>query len=184
MRPRIFVLCGVLVLVLHPRGAAGSSQEDTLAARPALRTLGVDSAMSASGSATGHSPALATLLSAAVPGAGQIYNRSYWKVPLVLGFGAYFTSQWLHYNRLTGDARDRYAESLLRTPGGNPTQLSLREFYKEQRDTYTWYLVILYVLNVADAFVDATLFDFDVGDDLSVRVLPVSPGRLAIQLAF
>lgn len=130
------------------------------------------------------SPGLAMLLSAIVPGAGQVYNESYWKAPIALGLGLYFTSQWLHYNRLARDARERYHESLATTPGGDGLQLRLREFYKDQRDSYTWYFFILYMVNVADAFVDASLFDFNVGDDLSLRLSPDPQGRLGIQLRF
>ena len=112
------------------------------------------------------------LFSGILPGAGQVYNESYWKVPVVAGFGIYFASQWLHFNRLTVEARDKYQASLATLPGGDQLQLRLREFYKDQRDTYTWYFLILYLVNVADAYVDASLYDFNVGDDLSIRVLP------------
>jgi hypothetical protein len=132
-----------------------------------------------------RSPGLALLFSAVVPGAGQLYTGSYWKVPVIVGFGVYFTSQWLHYNRLTSDAREKYAASLLADPeAGDRTQLALREFYKDQRDSYTWYLAILYLLNLADAYVDASLYDFDVGDNLSVRLMPGEQGRLVLQVGF
>ncbi len=126
------------------------------------------------------SPGLAMLLSAVVPGAGQCYNQSYWKVPLVLGLGLYFTSTWLDQNRRTTIYRQKYAASL----GADPPDpfsgqyLRERDFYQQQRDTFAWYFVILYILNVADAYVDASLFDFDVGPDLSLRVLPGSAGPL------
>lgn len=130
------------------------------------------------------SPGLAMLLSAVVPGAGQVYNESYWKAPIALGFGLYFTSQWLHYNRLTRDARERYQESLVTIPGGDGLQLRLREFYKDQRDTFAWYFFILYMINVADAYVDASLYDFNIGDDLSLRFMPDPQGRFGLQLRF
>jgi len=125
-----------------------------------------------------HSPGLAMLFSAILPGAGQLYNRSYWKVPVVLGLGVYFASTWLDQNRRTGDYRQKYAASLL--PGAPDANLSSqylseREFYKEQRDTFAWYFVILYLVNIADAYVDASLYDFDVGPDLTLRVLPLAP---------
>ncbi|HTY59114.1 MAG TPA: DUF5683 domain-containing protein [Bacteroidota bacterium] len=129
------------------------------------------------------SPGLAMLLSAGVPGAGQFYNQSYWKVPVVFGLGLYFVSTWLDQNRRTEDFRQKYAASLL--PGApakeafnSDTYLREREFYKEQRDTFAWYFVILYFVNVADAYVDASLFDFDVGGDLSLRLLPGAQGPL------
>jgi len=131
---------------------------------------------------TSHSPSLAMLLSAVAPGAGQLYNRSYWKVPVVVGLGLYFASTWLDQNRRTQDYRQQYAASLLPgSPRANESAqlLAEREFYKEQRDTFAWYFVILYFVNIADAYVDAALFDFDVGPDLSLRVLPLAPGPAA-----
>jgi hypothetical protein len=130
------------------------------------------------------SPGLAMLFSALVPGAGQLYNESYWKVPIVLGFGIYFGSQWLHNDRLYRDYRDRYAQSLLQDPNGIPRLKDFREFYKDQRDTFSWYLAILYFINVADAYVDASLYDFNVGSDLSIRLMPEAGTRLTLRVSF
>lgn len=119
------------------------------------------------------SPLLALALSAVVPGAGQFYNESYWKIPLVLGFGYYFARNWIELNDSTKHYRSLYARSISPdTPAGNGRYLQLREFYKDQRDTFSWYIFIYYIVNLVDAYVDASLFDFNVGDDLSVNVLP------------
>ena len=125
----------------------------------------------------------AMLFSALLPGAGQLYNESYWKVPIVVGFGVYFASQWLHNNRLYKDYRDQYAKSLLQNPAGNSRLLQIREFYKDQRDTFTWYMAILYFINVADAYVDASLYDFSVSGDLSIRLMP-APTGMALRVSF
>lgn len=131
------------------------------------------------------SPGLAMLLSAVVPGAGQFYNESYWKVPVVMGFGVYFATQWLHYNRVYHDYRDKYLASFTpELPGGDGYLQSLREFYRDQRDTFTWYFFILYFLNVADAYVDASLYDFNVNDNLSIRLMPEIDHRLTLRLTF
>lgn len=131
------------------------------------------------------SPWLAVLFSAVVPGAGQVYAASYWKVPIIVGFGVYFASQWLDNNRRYRDYRDKFRASITPDlPSGNPQYLQLREFYKDQRDTFTWYFTILYFLNLADAYVDASLYDFDVGNDLSIRLMS-DPGRgLSLQVRF
>ena len=129
------------------------------------------------------SPGKAMLFSALVPGAGQLYNESYWKVPVVMGFGIYFASQWLHNHRLYKDYRDQYSRSLLEDPAGNERLRTIREFYKDQRDTFTWYLAILYVINVADAYVDASLYDFNVSGDLSIRLMP-QPSGMALRVSF
>ena len=125
------------------------------------------------------------LLSGILPGAGQFYNESYWKVPIVFGFGIYFASSWLDNNRRYQDFRDKYSASLLLSAGGDPRLLAVREFYKEQRDSFTWYFLILYLINIADAYVDASLYDFNVGGDLSLRFLPPSVGpRIGLRWSF
>lgn len=115
----------------------------------------------------------AMLLSALLPGAGQAYNESYWKVPIVLGFGIYFISSWLDNNRRYHDYRDKYAQSIKDSPpNGSSIFLQVREFWKDQRDGFAWYFAIMYALNIVDAYVDASLYDFTVGDDLSIRRMP------------
>lgn len=125
------------------------------------------------------------LYSALLPGAGQAYNESYWKVPVVVGFGVYFASMWLHNNRLYHDYRDQYIASITpEDPGGDQNLQMLREFYRDERDTFTWYFFILYFLNIADAYVDASLYDFNVSDDLSIRLMPEMGTRLTLRVTF
>lgn len=133
------------------------------------------------------SPGTAVLLSALLPGAGQAYNESYWKVPVVLGFGVYFGIEWADNNRQYKSYSDQYAASITPdTPSGDQELLALREYYRDNRDSFTWYLLILYLVNLVDAYVDASLFGFDVGGDLSFRSLP-TPGGFpapAVRLQF
>lgn len=137
-----------------------------------IDSLLADSTHSMGGRPT-KSPGLAMLFSALVPGAGQVYNESYLKVPVIVGFGVYFGAEWIHFNNLTRQYRDLYAASITdTTTSGNENYRRSREFYKDQRDAFTWYFAILYLLNIADAFVDASLFNFNVSDDLSIRLLP------------
>lgn len=118
-------------------------------------------------------PGVALALSAVLPGAGQFYNESYWKIPIFLGFGYYFASRWFEYNDSTKHYRERYTNSFTsQTPGGIGEFQRLREFYKDQRDAFSWYIFIYYIVNLVDAYVDASLYDFNVGDDLSIRVRP------------
>ena len=130
------------------------------------------------------SPTLALALSGILPGAGQVYNESYWKVPIILGFGVYFVSQWLDQNRRYIESHDKYTESLKTNPSGDALELQRREFYRDQRDTFTWYLLILYLVNMADAYVDASLYDFDVGENLSVRLLPGPMPGMKVRISF
>ena len=131
------------------------------------------------------SPGKAMLFSAVLPGAGQFYNESYWKVPIVVGFGVYLVYNWIDNNKLYKDYRDQYKQSITPIlPNGDPNLLADREFYKDQRDSFTWYLLIWYFVTLADAYVDASLYDFNVGSDLTLQNLPVlSPVPVrAIQL--
>jgi hypothetical protein len=145
-----------------PQGTASSAIKATNRRSAGMDTVEFDR----EGFASSKSPGLAVLLSAVVPGAGQAYNESYWKIPIVLGLGIYFASEWLHNNRLVKDFREQFNIT------GNTQDLVRRDFYKGQRDTFSWYLAILYFANLLDAYVDASLYDFDVGDDLSIRLIP------------
>jgi hypothetical protein len=181
----------VLALVLLSSGVASAQGADSLVVPvdSVTRTepLPFTSASRVDTLSTGFhsskSPGLAMLFSAVLPGAGQAYNASYWKVPVVLGFGIYFASSWLHNNRLFREYRDRYKASTAVSPGGDGNLLSYREFYRDQRDTFAWYFAILYFINIADAYVDASLYDFNVGDDLSIRLMP-APTGMALRVSF
>jgi hypothetical protein len=126
----------------------------------------------------------ALLLSALLPGAGQVYNESYWKVPIIAGFAGYFIYEWIWNNNKADEYRGLYVQSIRENPPfGDDRYRQLREFYKQQRDSFAWYFVILYVLNLVDAYVDASLYDFDVGENLSLHLKPQGE-RLAVQLRF
>jgi len=112
------------------------------------------------------SPLVATLLSAVIPGAGQFYNQSYWKIPVIGALVGYFGYEYFHYNNIFKDYRDRYAASqVLLPPEGDDNLKIQREFYHNQRDDFVWYFMIVYVVNLVDAYVDAHLFDFDVSEE-------------------
>lgn len=110
-------------------------------------------------------PWKAVLYSAILPGLGQFYNESYWKIPIVVGVGGYLGyiivknhSDYLEY-------RDLYAESQTpEDPEGDSRLKEFREFYRNQRDQFLLYFTFFYVITAVDAYVDANLFDFDVSD--------------------
>ncbi len=111
-------------------------------------------------------PWLAVLFSAIIPGAGQFYNQSYWKVPIILGLCTYFGYEWYDQNKKFIDYRDQFAASQTpENPAGDPGLKTLREFYRNQRNDFTWYFIIVYVINLIDAYVDAHLFDYDVKEE-------------------
>jgi hypothetical protein len=160
---------------------------DTLRLPPAVPPPIVSGAPIDSAASHGQdkSPGTAMLLSAVLPGAGQFYNESYWKVPVIAGLGTYFVVEFIDNNKKYNDYSDQYEESLGTTPGGDSQILSYREFYRDQRDTFAWYFLILYGLNILDAYVDASLFEFDVGGDLAGGAGgPAAPGmsvRLSVR---
>lgn len=128
-----------------------------------------------------HSPKVAVLLSAVVPGAGQFYNKKYWKIPVVwagLGVCGYFIrSNHILY-------RD-YKDALLQRVDTNITEpdkyldiystdqlITLQDQYRQNRDLFIIVTSLVYVLNIVDALVDAHLYTFDVSDDLSINWQP------------
>jgi hypothetical protein len=114
------------------------------------------------------STTLAMALSAVVPASGQFYNETYWKIPIILGLGGYWGYEWVQMNNELRTYRSKYSESLIKyPPSGNYQYKNLRDFYRSERDKFAWYLGLLYVLNIVDAYVDASLFEFNVGEDLS-----------------
>ena len=132
------------------------------------------------------SPLIAVLLSAVLPGAGQLYNKSYWKVPIIAGFVGYFGYEYFHYNNIYKNYRDLYAASQQQfPPEGDDNIKTQREFYRTQRDDFVWYFLIVYVINLADAFVDAHLFDFDVKEEkISTLGIIDKKAELKIHISF
>lgn len=118
------------------------------------------------------SPLKAVLFSAVLPGAGQFYNESYWKIPVIWGIGGYFIYEMVRNNNKFLDYRDLYAGSQTeQNPQGDARLKTLREFYRDQRDQFILYFGIVYLINVFDAYVDAHLYDFDVSDKVKVGLL-------------
>jgi len=104
----------------------------------------------------------AVLRSAIIPGFGQFYNESYWKIPVVWGFLGWFAYQWNTANNKYINYRDLYNGSLNPDGTRNSLYLEYREFYKDQRDLFAVFVGLAYFLNLVDAYVDAHLFDFDI----------------------
>ena len=105
------------------------------------------------------SPWGAVLRSVIIPGLGQFYNESYWKIPVIWGAGALLISGWIYNNNYYKDYKNLYIET------GEIRYKDYRDFYRDQRDNFTIYLVVLYVLNLVDAYVDAQLYDFSAVED-------------------
>ena len=117
-------------------------------------------------------PWKAVLYSSLLPGAGQVYNKSYWKVPVIAGLGGYFIYGIVSNNNKYLDYKSEYQNSQTeQNPAGNPQLQYLREFYRDERDNFIVYSLILYLINIIDAYVDAQLYDFDVSDKVKFGFL-------------
>lgn len=141
-------------------------------------------------------PRTAAYLSLALPGAGQAYNRRWWKLPIVygvLGTATYFEIQ--NYRQYAA-LRDNYKWVVDEDPNTNPTEAPYTQLdatslknYRDQWRRYfeqtTLILGLAYILTATEAFVDAHLSRFDVSDDLSFRLRPAAePVSLGGGVAF
>lgn len=130
------------------------------------------------------SPTLSLLMSAVVPGAGQIYNGEWWKVPILyallggFGYGAYIQNQ--RYQEAVGNLSKAIAEG---NGGDEATWRRSRDFFRDDRDKWIVYMGLTYVANLIDAYISAHLFDFDVSDPAPMPA-GVSPFRVGITIPF
>lgn len=132
-------------------------------------------------------------LAIVLPGAGQIYNRKYWKLPIIYGgfVGCAYAITW--NNQMYHDYSQAYLDIMDDDPNtqsynqflhlGATIDASNIERYKEifrkrkdkfrrWRDMGTFVMIGIYAFSVIDAYVDASLSEFDISDDLSLRVEP------------
>lgn len=124
-------------------------------------------------------PARAALYSAILPGAGQFYNKDYWKVPVVYAVGGtlgYFIvsnhRNFKSYEQAYLYSIDNNPETVPGEVGNSNTLRNGRDFYRRNRDLTIIFSVLAYGLNVMEANVGAHLNEFDISDDLSLNVQP------------
>jgi hypothetical protein len=133
-------------------------------------------------------------LSLVFPGAGQIYNRKYWKLPIIYGgfLGCTYALSW--NNQMLSD----YSQAYLDIMDNDPTTDSYNKFlhlgveitesneqrykdlfksrkdkYRRWRDLSFFVMLGVYAFSVIDAYVDAELSEFDISKDLSLKISPV-----------
>jgi len=128
-----------------------------------------DSAYADSVATNRHSPRTATIMSTFVPGLGQIYNRKYWKVPVIYGG---MTACILAF-RTNNDWRLHYHSLYSATPEEKEKATAEYLYYERKRELNMFLFFGLYVMNIIDATVDGYLFDFDVTKSLSLHFSPV-----------
>jgi len=126
-----------------------------------------------------HSPLKATVYSAVFPGGGQLYNRKYWKAPIVwagmgvaTGFIIYNTDKYRTYRNALVASSDADPLTINQTPYSAAQLNELQDIYHKYMDISWFSLVGVYLLSIIDANVDAHLWYFDVGDDVSLGLRP------------
>jgi hypothetical protein len=147
-----------------------------------------------------HSPKKAGMLSAILPGLGQMYNHKYWKVPIVwgaiggVGYLAYLNTAYYsffhgaliiaNYPYHTNADLFNYAEkspyksiatNLSSTDISKMSEATFQiqnDYYQRNRDLSYFFVGILYLCNILDATVDGHLYNYNIDDDLSFHIQP------------
>lgn len=157
-------------------------------------------------------PTRAVWMSALFPGMGQVYNRRYWKLPIIVGgyLGLAYATSW--NNTMLSDYTRAYRDIMDTDPTTNSymdffpptvtedsldknwlTRLlqSRKNYFRRNRDLCIICMVGVYLLAMVDAYVDASLAHFDISSDLSMDVAPaiIQDGRnrlpsIGLQWAF
>ena len=132
-------------------------------------------------------------LALVLPGAGQIYNRKYWKLPIIYGgfVGCAYAITW--NNQMYHDYSQAYMDIMDDDPntqsynqflhlGAQINESNIeryKEIFRKRKDKYrrwrdlgTFVMIGIYAFSVIDAYVDASLSEFDISDDLSLRIEP------------
>lgn len=137
-------------------------------------------------------PTRALWLSLIIPGAGQVYNRKYWKIPIVYGgfLGCVYALSW--NGQMYKDYSQAYLDIMDNDPNTNsyldmlPINYDItgkeerfkdifknkKNYYRKYRDLSIFCMVGVYLLSVIDAYVDAELSSFDISKDLGLRIEP------------
>lgn len=132
-------------------------------------------------------------LALVLPGAGQIYNRKYWKLPIIYGgfVGCAYAMSW--NNQMYHDYSQAYMDIMDDDPNTESYNQFLhlgakiddsnieryKEIFRKRKDRYRrwrdmsmFVMIGVYAFSVIDAYVDASLSEFDISDDLSLRIEP------------
>lgn len=138
-------------------------------------------------------PKRAMWLAIVLPGAGQVYNRKYWKLPIVYGGFLGCVYAWRWNNQMYRDYSQAYMDIMDDDPNTQSYNQFLhlgmqvtdenkeryqnlfkrrKDYYRKYRDLSIFCLIGVYALSVIDAYVDASLSQFDISKDLSLRIEP------------
>ena len=181
----------IILLLIQLFPGVSAAQEQVSPARPdSLPSVKKNNGSTRYDSALkAHNPRTAAIRSAIFPGLGQIYNKKYWKLPIV--YGALGTCGGIFFYNLKNYKDTRFAyrvkynmqfngtdSALYSSIRGNLRPLGLEELkyyrnsFRRDIDYSVLFFILLWGLNVVDATVDAHLKSFDVSPDLSIRLKP------------
>jgi hypothetical protein len=186
----------LVVAILMATLAAFSQEKEVLLSVDSLNTTTVDTSK-AKKKVRVYNPGKAALRSAILPGLGQIYNKKYWKLPIVYGAlgvaGGIFVFNYTSYKDTrfafkakteasvpNATAADSVNYFKIKSPLQRYSLQTLRYYrdqYRRDIDYSVLFILVVWGLNVVDAAVDAHLKAFDVSPDLSLRL---NPGRSKI----
>ncbi|MBS1917133.1 MAG: hypothetical protein JST87_12720 [Bacteroidetes bacterium] len=196
----------VLFLILLSLKIAGYSQKkDTVIIKPDTvisKIHSKDSSVVKKDSAIkkAYNPGRASLYSAVFPGLGQIYNKKYWKVPIVwaaVGIPTYTffdNRNWFNktryalavfangswnntdsFSRIDSKLKPAFYDQYGNLNPSSYTGTSLqnyRDYFRKNEDYSVLFFLLFYALNIVDATVDAHLKEFNVNSDLSISIKP------------
>lgn len=183
MRNGFFVAC-LLLLVIPCLAQESVNQDSLIISSDSTYQRAVTDAVILKSYASRYDPRKALLYAAVIPGMGQIYNKKYWKLPLVYGgfFGFaygidFYQKGYTRYkNELYYNLENGYEEDGDIRPDDTYTTANYRrivDLYKRQRDFMIILMAGMYLLQIIDAHVDAHLKEFDLNPNLQVSVRPV-----------
>lgn len=122
----------------------------------------------------------ATMYAAVLPGLGKIYNKQYWKIPIVYGGFIMFAHYINQNNNLYHAFKNAYRAEIDNNPNTiNPYPQFVRsslqrnaERFKRNRDFVMIWMGIFYLINIVETHVAAHLREFEVNDDLTIKIRP------------
>ena len=123
------------------------------------------------------SPKKAALLSI-IPGAGQVYTKKYWKIPII--YSALITSGYFIYdnNKNYKYYRDTYLNRINGIVDNidytNSELITLKDYYKRNREISIMLFSLSYILNIVDASVNAHLFEYELNENISLKIEPLN----------
>lgn len=137
-------------------------------------------------------PKKAMWLAIAFPGGGQIYNRKYWKLPIIYGgfLGCFYALNWnntmyrdysqAYIDIMDSDENTKSYMNFIRNGYDVKSNMSYlqdvfkrkKNFYRRYRDMSLFCMIGVYLISIVDAYVDAEMSSFDISNDLSIKISP------------